>query len=125
MEEFSFDYHTFATAYPDSGTKVQLGNSYEATTEPVAPDQRLFQLEFPEMRYQCLANGEPDLSYEPGLNLHLLDAFYRRHKLWKSFQYRHPAFGLVVVKFNKPLQIPKANKYGWVRNLQIEFKEQP
>lgn len=51
MKQFNFPYHTQSTEYPESGTRVQLGNSYVFTAPPSGPDMRRFRLSFPTMKY--------------------------------------------------------------------------
>lgn len=49
METFSFPYHKFSTEYPETGFRMQLGNSYQYSAAPVAPDQRVLRLYFDTM----------------------------------------------------------------------------
>lgn len=57
MKRFNFPYHTQSTEYPESGTRVQLGNSYVFTAPPSGPDMRRFRLSFPTMLY--IVSDEP------------------------------------------------------------------
>lgn len=57
MKQFNFPYHTQSTEYPESGTRVQLGNSYVFTAPPSGPDMRRFRLSFPTMLY--IVSDEP------------------------------------------------------------------
>ena len=56
-----------------------------------------------------------------------LEDFYKAHRLWKSFIYKHPIHKDVVVKFNKPLKvpdgIPKGN--GVSKPFSVELIEMP
>ena len=126
METFDFPYHLFSTDYPESGARMQLGNSYVFTTEPTAPDQRTFTLDFAAMKFFFL-NGVLSPIPEAKINILALDLFYQRHKLWKSFIYEHQVYGNLTVKFNKPLKIPKGipGGDGVVASFSVELIEMP
>lgn len=126
LETFSFPYHSYSTEYPDSGFRAKLGGSYEFSAPAPAPDQRVFSLYFPVMKYYLLA-GVITLVTKPELNLAVMEAFYNRHKLYKTFIYPHPIYGNVNVKFNKPLKIPNgmAGGDGAISGIEIEMVEQP
>lgn len=51
MQTFNFPYHVQNTEYPESGTRVQLGNGYIFTSPPNGPDLRRFTLKFETMKY--------------------------------------------------------------------------
>lgn len=126
MATFDFPYHnTPETIWPESSTRVQFGNSYVFTAPPSAPDQRIFRLFFPALKYYTDSGGAVDATIEPQLNLQALINFYEEHHLWKPFTYPHPVFGNVEVRFNKPLQVPqgKAGGGGVVEGISLEFIE--
>lgn len=126
METFNFPYHRFRTEYPESGNRVQLGNSYLFTAPPSGPDMRKFILTFPAMRYYTLTDGLTiDLSASPTQNMAVLEAFYNNHKLHKSFLYPHPVYGNKEVKFYSPLKIPEGTRggNGLIEDIQIELLE--
>lgn len=130
MEEFDFDFHLFSAEYPDSGDRLQLGRSYMFTAGPVAPDQRVITLHFPTMFYYVNAvTGTPDTTTNPKMNFLRLEGFYTRHRLWKPFNYRHPMYGMLVVKFDKPLKTPKGlgsgAPKGQLEGFTVDLLEQP
>lgn len=127
MAVFEFPYHTVSTEHPVSGVQMQLGNSYEYASEPTAPDQRIFHLQFAVMKYYKNPEGEVDATINPELNIKALSDFYEVHKLWKTFDYPHPVYGTVKVRFSKPLVIPKGAPGGGGAHFDIAltFKEQP
>lgn len=127
MAIFDFPYHTQSTDYPQSGDQAQMGGGYQYSVEPSGPPQRTFTLYFETMLYYKKANGDLDREKTPHYNLALLDDFYREHELWKTFEYDHPVYGPVLVKFNKPLKIPEGVKggMGTVKPFTIELIEQP
>lgn len=127
MAIFTFNNHTQETNYPDTSIRAKLGNSYQFTAPPSAPDQREFTLKFAVMKWYLDGNGNLDLTQFPAINLAVLDAFYNRHKLWATFTYPHPVYGNLPCKFNKPLKIPagEAGGNGAVKNIEINLIEAP
>lgn len=127
MEVFAWPYHRIVTEYPESGFRVELGNSYTYTAPPPAPDQRKFTLKFQTMFYWEDGVGGIDRIRQPELNMACLEDFYNAHKLYKSFIYSHPVYGDLVVKFNKPLHIPEGipGGTGAVMPFEVELLEQP
>lgn len=127
METFPAVYFGFATRYPESGERVQLGNSYQYDAPPAAPDQRSFILTLQGMTYFVDGSGQIDLTIEPGRNLAKLEKFYNDHKRALPFLLDHPVYGSVKCKFMNPLQIPEgiANAGGMVPAFQIELIEIP
>lgn len=118
----------FETQYPESGTRLQLGNSWTFTAPPDAPDQRIFKLTLQGLRFYVEEDGTTiDTDTEPTRNAGRFDAFYQRHRLWKSFTFNHPQFGPLEVKFHKPLNLPKGIKggNGLLPEFDIELVEQP
>ncbi|MGO4302261.1 hypothetical protein [Cupriavidus sp. RAF12] len=126
-ETFQFPNHTQSTAYPESGNRMQLGNSYVFAAPSPAPDQRTFTLNFESMAYFLDGDGKVSELIDPEKNLYALELFYQRHRLHKTFIYPHPVHGELAVKFNKPLQVPQGRKGGggWVESFSVELVEQP
>lgn len=127
MSTFTWPNHTVATEYPESGFKVQFGNSYEYTEGPTAPDQRVFTLNFPLLKYYLNPSNVVDATIQPTLNMLALENFYNEHKMWKVFVYPHPVYGNVNVKFHKPLKIPPGipDGGGATGSFSLEFIEIP
>ena len=125
METFDFDYHSFATKYPETGTRMKLGNSYTYTASPTSPPARIVTLYFDKMEVLMISDGVPDLTTRPETNFNRLEAFYREHELHKTFIYPHVMFGNLFVKFSKPLEMPRITRGGWVPAFTLELEEQP
>jgi phage-related protein len=130
VDTFNFPYHTSPeTAYPDNGVRVQLGGGYVFTSEPDAPDQRIWALTFTGYKYYVSDDGTAlDLDTNAAIcNLGVLEAFYRAHGTWKAFNYPHPnpAVGTVLVRFNVPLKVPKGlpGADGMVGEFDIQLIE--
>lgn len=128
MEEFIFNKHTFETENPESSYRVQLGSSYVFTTPSPDPDQRIFKLRFPTMKFFYNSeNLQLDANINPSLNMYGLILFYQAHKMHKSFHYEHPIYGTLEVRFNKPLIEPEGipGGTGAVKSFEVELIEVP
>jgi hypothetical protein len=110
-----------------SGARIQMGNSYTYTAPPTAPDQRLFTVALSGMQYFVDTNGAIDLVTDLSRNMAHLDSFYNDHKLYLSFDFNHPIYGLVKCKFNRPLEIPNGVQggNGLVEGFSLELIEMP
>lgn len=127
METFPVLYFSYLTRYPESGTRIQFGNSYQYDALPEAPDQRIFVLSLQGMAYFVDVNGDVDATIQPERNLARLEEFYNVHKRAKPFTLNHPVYGAVTVKFSLPLEIPTgiAAGNGNVDAFDVELIEQP
>lgn len=127
LETFDFPYHSFSTENPDSGFRLQFGQSYIFSVPPTDPDQRKITLTFRGMQFFTNTSGILDETINPQRNMFNLIKFYQRHKLYKSFKYQHPVHGLIEVKFNKPLKEEDVidGGYGVVKEFSIELIEIP
>ena len=125
METFDFPYHVQNTEYPESGSRVQLGNGYIFSSPPNGPDLRRFTLKFATMFYYQDDMGAIDLTERPQINMAVLEAFYNRHKLHKTFIYPHPIYGNVEVQFHSALKIPEGIEGGGgaLKDFTIELVE--
>ena len=133
METFIWNYHTQGTKYQE-GVTIRLGNSYQYAPEPPSVDQRIFQLRFATMFYYTrwvtvsgVLTEVLDDTRTPELNMLLLEQFYQRHRMWKSFIYPHPVYGNLEVKFNKALNVPPGiiGGDGALQGFDLELLEQP
>lgn len=127
MQTFDFPFHTVSDEYPTSSTVIQFGGGYQFATKPNGPDQLTFKLAFEAMWFFERSPGVVDRDREPQINMALMQDFYEAHRLYEKFYYPHPTRGLVVVRFAKPLQIPKGVKGGNGKTDQVnlEFILQP
>jgi hypothetical protein len=136
---FMWDRHKVETQYPESSIRVQFGNSYQFAAPPDSPDQRIFKLDFTGFKYymtqsMVMVSGSPvytqtvDLTTNQYINnVGALEAFYQAQRLYNKFTYNHPSAGSVVVRFSKPLLVPKGTPggNGVVEDFQILLVEQP
>ena len=127
MATFPCEYFTFTTKYPESGTRVQLGNSYMFTAPPSAPDQRIFTLTLAGMQYFTNPNGSINTSISTSRNMAVLEDFYNDHKLYLTFNFNHPVYGAIKCKFNRPLEVPKGmvGGNGVLETFDVELVEIP
>lgn len=128
MQTFNWAKHKFETHYPESSVRVQFGKSWQFAAKPDAPDQRTFKLSFTGFKYYIDAAGNAEATTSEFINNMLaLELFYQSVRLYESFVYPHPVHGNIVVKFSKPLLVPKglAGGNGVLEDFTIELIEQP
>ena len=127
MATFNFPYHTFSTENPETGFRAKFGGSYVFTAVPDSPDQRVFKLNYPIMKFFTSPDGSVNSTDSPLINMKTMIDFYHEHKLHKTFVYEHPIYGNVNVKFNKPLPEPLGipNGQGAVESFEVELVEIP
>lgn len=110
FETFDFPYCTPQDEYP-GGTTIKFGRGYRFAAQPPGPDEVITHLNFPAMFvFQRFAGDPPDITVDPQLNIYALESFYKRHRLFQPFQWRHPILGIKIARFNKPLVMPKTAK---------------
>lgn len=127
MAVFPATFFRFSTKYPDSGSRIQFGRSYQFDTPPESPDQRIFLIKLMGMQYFLTAGQALDRTIKPERNLALLEDFYNAHKRATEFTLNHPVYGAVVCKFNRPLEIPEGipGGNGLVPEFEVELIEIP
>lgn len=106
METFNFPFHEFEEEYPETGSGMKFGNSYEYRSAAVAPPTLNITLTMTGMRYYYDGNVL-NSSVNPTTNIRVLDAFYLAHQLSEKFIYPHPVRGNLNCRFAAPLNIPK------------------
>lgn len=102
---FAWPYHGFSTQYSEPFTTVNLTTP---NTQGYVPDQtlkpvRTFELDFVGMKHRETAAQVCD----PNLSFNRLYEFYELHGLHRRFVYEHPVYGDIIVRFAKPVTIPK------------------
>jgi hypothetical protein len=122
-----FPYFTYSVTYPENSQKINFGRGYTFVSQPSGKPQRSFKLDLEGMRWQPLDDGGHDLTTNSRLNLGRLEEFYQNVELWKPFIWQHPIEGPLLVRFSRPLDIPKQIKggNGVVEMVQVEFIEIP
>jgi len=124
---YDFPYCTVTVEYPESSLRVQFGNSWTFVAPPTAPDQRIFTLKYPTMYYYVDSGGAIDYTKNPKMNFGVLEQFYQTHRLYKKFDYVHPVYGLIVVRFHQPLIVPEGmpGGTGALQSFEVKLVEQP
>ena len=110
LERFAWELFSIDTEYKEPFGHVNLTSS---SGQGYVPDQtvrpiRIFNLSFTGM----LIYEENYEMYPKRTNFNALYAFYRKHGTHKRFIFHHPIYGDLVVRFGKPLSIPKKNQNG-------------
>lgn len=127
METFDFPLHVVEDQYPESSATVRFGGGYQFASKPRGPDQITFKLSFDAMWFYESSPGVVDATVNPKINMQVLIDFYEAHRLYQPFIYPHPTRGNVVVRFAKPLAVPKGVKKGngVLEAFQVELIQQP
>ena len=114
---FPSNYHLVRHVYP-AGDQQQFGNGYQYAVKPLLPLQRTFILKFPTLVW-----GSSDTSQD----MQTLVNFYELHELWDRFNYNHPQYGMLIVRFAKSLEIPESipGGSGATQPFEIHLIEQP
>lgn len=125
MEEFNFPFHEVSIRYPERSASVRLGGGWNYTTTPRTPISRIFTLHFATMKF--FENESTLTSLQEQISAGHLEDFYARHELHKDFLYQHYRHGSLIVRFQKPLEVPKpfVQGDGAIRAFQIVLIEQP
>ena len=128
LERFIWDYHNFGTKYVEPFTHANVGSEGTQSFVPYTVNKavRIFSLEFPLLLLQEADYSRyTGLTYRPELDFSKLKEFYIRHKSYKPFIYNHPIYGDMVVRFAKPLALPKKvmGGSGAVQGFTLELQE--
>jgi hypothetical protein len=128
MDTFNFPYHRVSTKEPANGFQISFGSGYTFTSDPDAPDQRVFTLYFTGFQWYVNADNTINATTNAAINnMMALYNFYKAQRLNKTFIYPHPIFGNVNVKFKDPLEVPDGlpGGTGVVKDFQMTMIEQP
>lgn len=119
LERFRWDLFSFDTEYNEPFGHASLG---QTSSQGFTPDQsvrpiRVFNLEFSGMK---IHEENPGL-FPTLTNFNLLYDFYLRHGTHKRFIFEHPVYGDLIVRFGKPVSVPKKipNGLGSLQTFQI------
>lgn len=124
---FNFPFHTFSVVYPATGKVVQLGRGWESAVAPDGPFQKQFKLTFDGMQWFTTVNGDIDFQTTPERNMGALLKFYELHLLHEKFYYDTEVYGLRIVRFAQPLNVPTTIRGGTgvVQPFDIQFRDIP
>lgn len=123
LKRFVWDRFNFGTSYNEPYGNINLTNSnsdgyvFTRSAKPI----RVFELDFLTMIYK----GEGENYAPEPINFNQLVKFYLEHGCHKSFIFEHPVYGDTVVRFSKPMVMPKKNAggSGAVQNFNLTLVE--
>jgi hypothetical protein len=117
LATFPSTVHTPRHTYPP-GDQQKFGKGYQYAVKPLLPLQRTFILSFDAMQWDGPVAG---------YDMQTLIDFYEAHELWDRFNYVHPKYGTLIVRFATPLAVPKSVKggSGATEPFEVQLIEQP
>ena len=122
--EFNFqfcpDSRTAETIAPEEPS-IRDMNGWDYTPDPVLPFRRRFKITLEGLRWYFTDAGAIDYSANPEYNAGVLESFYAGHRKHKPFFYEHEWMGVLQLRFENPLSVPKAmpNSGGLLEPLEI------
>lgn len=108
------------TMAPDEPT-IRDMNGWDYTPNPVLPYRRRFKLILEGLRWYTTEHGFLDLVHDREHNAGALENFYAYHRKHIPFEYEHEWLGVLLLRFDGPVNIPRAipNSGGLVEPLEI------
>lgn len=124
-DDFQFPHHTAEVATLPLSNVVGLGGGYVYAVGPNTREQRIFRLKFQAMRYLLNAGGFCDTTTWPEINAGKLEDFYNQMRMNRVFNYLHPHYGKVPVRFYRPLVLPEGlqNGNGFLPGFDVQLIE--
>lgn len=127
-ERFIWENHNFGTKYVEPFTHAIVGLEGTQSFVPYTAKKpvRNLSLDFPLLLLHDAEKAKlSGINYRPELDFNKLKEFYIRHKSFKSFIYEHPVYGDMLVRFSKPLVLPKkmSGGQGVVEGFTLELQE--
>ena len=124
MAEFDFNFcensRVIETLAPEE-TVIRDFNGWDYTPNPILPYRRRFKVTLEGLRWYTRANGSIDTGHNPDYNAYRLEDFYARHRRHKPFNLAHPWLGFLEVRFDGPVNVPKAipNSGGLIESVEV------
>lgn len=113
LDRFIWDQHNFSTQYIEPYTYTQVNRDQGLTLKSENRPYRSMELSFPIMYLRDSTNeGKTWLNAHPEQDFGALLAFYLDKGMHRKFIYNHPVYGDMVVRFSKPIAMPKKNIEG-------------
>lgn len=107
MQTFGFIHNVPAIDYPDDTKRISIGSGYTFAADPVIPVYRTIRLMMYGLEWFLDASGAIDNATEAHRNAQALAEFYEEHRLNRTFKYDLDGEGLINVRFNDPLKLPR------------------
>lgn len=126
MAEFTFDFcidRRVAETLAPEEPAIRDFNGWDYTPAPVLPYRRKFKVTLEGLRWYFNDNGTIDLATNPQQNAGRLEEFYSTHRKHKPFNFQHEWLGLLELRFEVPVNVPKAipNSQGLIEQLEIQM----
>lgn len=124
MAEFDFNFcrktRVAETIAPEE-TTIKDFNGWDYTPRPTLPYRRKFKVTLDGLRWYFNSNGTIDYVTNPEYNAGVLESFYSAHRKHKPFNYQHEWLGLLELRFENPVNIPKAipNSGGLIESFEL------
>lgn len=124
MAEFNFNFcensRVAETLAPEEPI-IKDFNGWDYTPQPVLPYRRKFKITLEGLRWYFNDDGTIDYATNPTMNAGVLESFYAGHRRHKPFNYQHEWLGLMELRFDTPVNVPKAmpNSHGLVDAFEI------
>ena len=108
------------TLVPEQLSVMSL-NGWTFSAKPNVPYQKSFKVTLHGLRWYLNADGTFDRLSDRQHNARVLEEFYEKNGTWDSFDWFHPHFGNLKVRFKALVQIPAAisNSGGLCNPLEI------
>ena len=124
MAEFNFNFcpnsRVAETIAPEEPS-VRDFNGWDYAPKPVLPYRRRFKITLEGLRWYFNSNGTIDYATNPDYNAGVLESFYTDHRKHKAFNYQHEWLGMLELRFDNPVNVPKAlpNSDGLLEPLEF------
>lgn len=120
---FPLEYYDVEIEYPDNTSNIPLGNNYTMSFVSTAKDIRTIKVSCPGLLYCFDSNENLVLSWCVERNMGVLEIFYLKHRLNKTFVFNYLGED-ITVRFKEPLSIPKVEgNTGIISELELTFVE--
>lgn len=125
MNTFDFYHLAPVIKFPDDQIRVKFGRNFTFTTDPLNPPERVFVLMMTGLRWSTNASGIAVNGPEAKICAKRFYDFYLSKRMHLSFDYDLPGFGVLKVRFNKPVELPSAipGGTGVLPDFEVELIE--
>lgn len=125
MAEYNFNFcpnTRVAEVIAPQEAEIQDFNGWDYTPTPVLPYRRRFKITLSGLRWYLSDFGGLDFFTDQEHNAGLLEQFYADHRKHKPFNFVHEYLGLLEMRFDSPVSVPKAipNSGGLIDSLEIQ-----
>lgn len=96
-------------------------NGWDYAPKPVLPYRPMYKITLEGLRWRFYSDGRLDYETDPETNAGLLEKFYSTHRKFKPFHFQHEWMGMMELRFQNPVSVPKAvpNSGGLVEPIEV------